>query len=442
MCDTVVALSTMTVDGSVLFAKNSDREPNEAQAITFLPARDYPPGESLRCSYIAIPQARRTHAVLLSRPFWMWGAEMGANEHGVVIGNEAIFARTKPAKTGLTGMDLLRLALERGATAEGALGVITSLLEAHGQGGSGGYQHAFYYHNSFLIADRAGAWVLETVGREWAARRVKDTASISNGLTIEGDFDQASLAVSAARDAARGAYSFRRAWSDRLYTRFSGSRDRRCATEGALRNAGVATVETMFQLLRSHTRASGYDPARGSNADVCMHYGGGPLRVNQTTGSLVAQLRSDGSATYWLTGTSAPCLSLFKPFSFDGFSGEAASELQRALGPEPGAQYDGGASLWWHGDRLHRAALRNYPAKTQVFLPDLHALQARFLAEAQSAERGGSVNAQLSASLILAGRQAIDDWLARIDRIAPDRAGSALYRRAWDRQNKAAKIEL
>ena len=34
MCDTMVALSNSTKDGSVIFAKNSDRQPNEPQ--TFL----------------------------------------------------------------------------------------------------------------------------------------------------------------------------------------------------------------------------------------------------------------------------------------------------------------------------------------------------------------------------------------------------------------------
>jgi dipeptidase len=370
----------------------------------------------------------------------MWGAEMGANEHGVVIGNEAIFARTKPARSGLTGMDLLRLALERGATADEALKVISSLLETHGQGGSGGYQHPFYYHNSFLIADRSTAWILETVGREWAARRVTDVGTISNGLTIEGSYDLASPAVMIPRDAGSLDYSFRRTYSDRLYTGFSRSHARQCSTEALLRGTGGATVEGMFALLRSHTRREGYSPAHGSNADVCMHYGGGPIRVNQTTGSMVAQLRPDGGATYWLTGTSAPCLSLFKPFSFEGFLSDAAQALRAALGLEPGAQDDGGRSLWWEGERLHRAVIRDYPARSSAFLPDLARLQADFLHRTAGMERSGDVGANQSVRFLEEARRAVSEWTARVNAVAPRRAPLSFYQRSWRSQNVPAGL--
>ena len=85
----------------------------------------------MRTTYIAIRQLRGTHAVLLSRPFWIWGAEMGVNEHGVAIGNEAVHPRSLPQRRpALIGMDLLRLGLERGATAAEASQVMTDAAGA------------------------------------------------------------------------------------------------------------------------------------------------------------------------------------------------------------------------------------------------------------------------------------------------------------------------
>ncbi|MCX5758574.1 MAG: C69 family dipeptidase, partial [Candidatus Hydrogenedentes bacterium] len=183
MCDTVVVIR----DGVIWFAKNSDRDPNEAQAIEWHPRRSHVRGERLACTWMDVPQAAETYAVAISRPFWMWGAEMGANEHSVVAGNEAVFTKQPYAPTGLTGMDLVRLALERSTTAQQACETIVALVETFGQGGGCGYENrAFTYHNSFLVADPQGAFVLETAGRAWAVEPVQEVRGISNGLTIPG----------------------------------------------------------------------------------------------------------------------------------------------------------------------------------------------------------------------------------------------------------------
>src|SRR5437016_4465992 len=136
-CDTLVALAPATHDRATLFAKNSDRPPRECQRMVQLCARGHRPGSTVRCQYVEVPQVGETAAVLGSQPYWLWGLEHGVNEHRVAIGNEMVFTRESLGASGLTGMDLVRLGLERGRTAGEALAVMTDLLERYGQGGTG-----------------------------------------------------------------------------------------------------------------------------------------------------------------------------------------------------------------------------------------------------------------------------------------------------------------
>lgn len=64
---------------------------------------------SAQCTYIEIEQVADTYAVVLSRPAWLWGAEMGANEHQVCVGNEAVWGKeSADGEEALLGMDLVR----------------------------------------------------------------------------------------------------------------------------------------------------------------------------------------------------------------------------------------------------------------------------------------------------------------------------------------------
>jgi len=323
---------TLTDDG-VLFAKNSDRDANEAQVLRWYPAAEHAAGTSVACTWTEVPQVARTHAVLLSQPWWMWGAEMGANDQGVVIGNEAVFTRAVGDRSGaLLGMDLLRLALERAGTAEAAVQVLVELLEAHGQGGQASHEHPrFRYDNSFLVADPTGAFVLETAGRHWAVEAVVGPGrSISNGLTIPG---------------------FARAHADRVRGAVAACAARRARTQ---RSAAAATgVTDLIAALRDHGPggAPRWSPVNGALSAPCAHTGG-LVTATQSTASWVSDLRPGGR--HWVTATAAPCTSLFKPVTV---------EQPLDVDPDrmPTNHYDP-SYRWWRHERLHRLAVRDYAA--------------------------------------------------------------------------------
>ncbi|MFX1449655.1 MAG: C69 family dipeptidase, partial [Promethearchaeota archaeon] len=195
MCDTLVAVGTATKDGSTIFGKNSDRPYNEIQTIVFYPHHKTTE-KQVKCTYISIPQVPEIFSIILSQPVWMWGGEMGANECGVVIGNEAVWTKEPDGPTALLGMDLLRLGLERGETAEAALDVIIQLLEKYGQGGNCSVDGSMTYHNSFIIADPKEAWVLETADKWWVSERITNNVrNISNELSIRTKFDKAAEGI-------------------------------------------------------------------------------------------------------------------------------------------------------------------------------------------------------------------------------------------------------
>jgi secernin len=301
MCDTLVALANSTKDGSVIFGKNSDRPRSEAQLICYIPRKKWTEKE-VQCTYISIPQVKETASVILSQPFWMWGAEMGANEYGVVIGNEAVHSHEPIRDTGLLGMDLLRLGLERGKNALESVQVVTNLLEEYHQGGGCAFSDpSWSYHNSFIIADSKEAYVLETADDWWIGEKVINVRSISNGLTIrdKGDFRRRGIIQHAiekgyCKDDDDFDFALTFSGSDGISPFSRSGKSKKLLVE----NVNQINPEMMIDFLREH------------ETGICMH------GAFESTGSQVSHLKNDGCQVHWFTGTTLPCLSIYKPYHF------------------------------------------------------------------------------------------------------------------------------
>lgn len=401
MCDTMGFLAGNTA----FFAKNSDRSPNEPQVLEYHPARAGHPAERLKTTYLEIPDSQEdVHAVLLSRPTWIWGAEIGVNDCGVCIGNEAVFTRGPYGKSGLTGMDLVRLGLERGDCAESAMTVITDLLERYGQGGNCGFDHPFSYDNSFLIMDRRDLLVLDTAGRHWVMQRSSRTA-ISNRLSIGLDGIREDPATPPGTD-------FKRRYLDPVSSYFSRSAQRNAQATTCLQDA--TGVKDLMRILRAHAPDVRDPLCQSSVGSICMHAGG--LIGDHTTASIIAELGA--SPRIWATGSSTPCISLFKPWVFGD---EPVPPVFRP--GDPAAK-----TYWLQHERFHRSLIgKQLPAE---YDRERDALEQSWLTEAATANQ----NAMHALSLRACAEETAfyEQWQ---NMKLPSGHASYGFRRYWNKKN-------
>lgn len=306
MCDTFARIGAR----GTIFAKNSDRSPTEPQVIEWHPAR--PAVASVATQYLEIDDAP-AHGVVLSRPTWLFGAEHGVNEHGLAIGNERVYSRRDlSGPAALIGMDLVRLTLERARDADEGLEVLTTLLERHGQGGSGDPDHDDPYDSSFLVCDARRGWVVETSGREWAAEPFTERAAISNRYTVDARWTRASSGL--------GPGTSVDAWHEpSVDTRLA---DHRLAATTAC-TLGDPDPASAVATLRHHGTVPWGAPGSHdapvpppaelgddlSGVTVCMHI----PDFQATTASMVAELPRDGGPARIWACLGSPCVGVFVP---------------------------------------------------------------------------------------------------------------------------------
>ncbi len=342
MCD---SCCTLAVDHT-WFAKSSDRPVDEAQVVEAHDRRS--PGGAVQAQYVALPDAGAA-AVLGSRPTWLWGFEMGLNEHGVAVGNERVYTVRDDGAAEpdhLIGMDLVRLALERGRSADEAVDVIARLLAEHGQGGVADATTDEGYYSSFLVADRTGAWIVETAGATWAARSATTGGlAISNRLHLDDDWSAASADVAAGS-------SFQELRADAVPTGFADVRQTATLAAAERPDADARTLAAAFRHHGHHpwgrpgdATTSGPDPIPGPLADfdgtgvsVCMHVRG----FQATAASLLADVPADPAAPLraWVA-LGNPCVSAYVPV----FPAPAQGGVAALLADE---------ATWWRFHALRR----------------------------------------------------------------------------------------
>ncbi len=357
-CDTMVASGDTTQNGQTIFAKNSDRPAIECQPLELHQRRSHPSGAETRCQFVTFPEAGVTHRHVGSRPYWCWGYEHGFNEHQVAIGNEALHSKNEAfTEPKLIGMELLRLGLERGRCAAGAVEAMTDLITRYGQGKFENDADVRTYDNGYIVADPREAYVIETAGHHWAVKRVEGAIGISNVYSIETDWSR--LSPDAERDAAEkgwwkpdaGRFNFADACTRSNRSEGSGA-SRRARSCAVLRQrTGTINARTMIALLSDHSDGQAPDEpfqtTIGRPPSICVHSNEDGTGGN-TAASLVADFCADGTRlpVYWCSLYS-PCLGLFLPTFIEG-------DLPPVL--SIGDAVPGDESPWWQFHRLNRLA--------------------------------------------------------------------------------------
>ena len=427
MRDSFVALPPATLNGAVILAKSADCQINEAHALLHIPGKKHIPGEAIRATHLAIPQAPETYEIFIGKSFWTYGAEIGFNEHGVAIGNEAVFTslQKEEKSEGLMVIDMLRIGLERGKTALGAVQAMTAVLEQFGQGGNCELAGNSHFDGSYLIADGSEAWVLETAGRQWVARKLTDLlGSISNVLGIHSDYDLSSLPERVDWAATFGEMEI---------VPKIGSVERQCASLlGLEAQRGKVTVKTAFDILRQHGKD--YDPATApAHTDICVHAGPGDYRLWQATGAMVAENSPDG-VMGWFTGTSGNCVSIFKPV-FPGVRAARPGTLSQRAGERPLAVVATRAAPPASDGGLPQPGARDPPRfrRCRGRLPGGSARRAEGLTQGKARVCGALLLRRGGSDASLDER----NWAMRKDLAYADPA----YRQMWQRFNAEAGMK-
>jgi secernin len=268
-----------------------------------------------------------------------------------------------------------------------ALEEMTRLIETHGQGGSGYGDKDWPYHNSFLIAVRRTAFLLETSDKRWAVREISSIGSASNHLTIGDDWSGLSTGLIEhaidrgwwPADADRR-FDFAAAYRDTsVAPEFVSSGRHRRTCELLQQQDGAVDVSSLCHGLRDHYGlpwpGAGRTPAEPEYFSVCMH----AEPVGTTTASMVASLPANSDdPPFYFASLGSPCVGAFLPLFVDGDIPEVLAVSSNEASEE---------SPWWQLKHLLVEVERNWATNAAKVRAEMDRFET--FAHAQAASVAG-----------------------------------------------------
>ncbi|XP_063696417.1 secernin-3 [Culicoides brevitarsis] len=260
---------------SIIYGRISFEDSPE---IVYFPSQAQP--KSIQLSNMQINGSGEAFGIILSKPKESYGGVSGSNEKNVTIG--LVYNKNE---SGFQGNELLRLALEKSTGSECAIQIITDLINQYEETKPIDMSCMF----SFVICDPGSAWILNIVGKLWAAEKIDaQFRSVSSELCVGTKIDKCSENL---KEECKSLALWDGA-SDFSFKSIIGTEHKNESICYDKQNLDKKfTVQTMFDVLRNH---NGKENTKSSHVSV---------------------LNLNGICVNWFTGTSTK-ESVFKPFVF------------------------------------------------------------------------------------------------------------------------------
>ena len=235
--------------------------------------------------------------------------------------------------------------------------MLAGLLDGHGQNANASRLFDRRYENSYILCDKKEVWVMETAGREWAAREIHDYAAVSNCYTIETDYDLCSENMEKLVREKRWLHPSEPVSFAKAYT-LPASRQRNALPRrrrmmklltGIFDKEGKVGFSDLQTIFRDHSEdevnAPRFGAMTGNNVSVCMH--ACSWEEAQTAASMYMSYEEETGILRFLWAPGTPCISLYLPVGW--IPGE---ELHLPDILSAGGEFYSEESLWWTAERL------------------------------------------------------------------------------------------